>query len=254
MDVLGGTGINLLEEEQYQFSKFNTSFNSQQSGSQSGSINSGHSFTQFPPGSEGSFYGAGPANAAPEPNLHESQEAHQIAAAKKAWTDAAADLAVSRERELNNPFLEIRQLHMKTAKIARENGLQLRTDAQGTMGRMKLPEQFPNVGARVHTAVGPDGILTTTSGEFLPFDSLLVDQLALLSIATKQRLRVMIGDASRLAKGRREGTDGVVPEEWVDSAVPISLGNASVVQGTLRSGFESAVSPHSHAVKGTSIH
>ncbi len=66
MDVLGGTGIDLREEEQYTFQMYNNSFNSQLSGSQSGTISSGHSFTQFPPGDEASFYGAGPANAAVE--------------------------------------------------------------------------------------------------------------------------------------------------------------------------------------------
>lgn len=250
MDVLGGTGINLAEEEQYQSAKFNTTFNSQQSGSQSGYMSSGHSFTQFPPGSEGSFYGAGPANAAPEAAKTQSQAEYQCRVAEEAWKKASYGLALSRQGELSNPFLEIGSLHKKAVKVARDNGVALRTDGQASMGRMKLPEQFSTSGIKVNTAVGPDGIITTTQGSFLPFDSLLVDQLALLSIATKQRLRVLIGDAHRLAKGRQEGSDGLVPSEWAEVAVPSSTENVGVVpEGGPRSGWESAVSPHSNPVK-----
>ena len=53
MDVLGGTGIDLREEEQYTFQFPNSSFNSQQTGSQAGTISPSHSFTQFPPGDAG---------------------------------------------------------------------------------------------------------------------------------------------------------------------------------------------------------
>lgn len=248
MDVLGGTGIDLREEEQYTFQMYNSSFNSQRTGSQSGTISSGHSFTQFPPGDEVSFYGAGPANAKAEAANVKSQDEYSAKAADKAWRDAALNLAVSRQRELDNPFLHIGAVHQKMEKTAKENGLNLNIDSKGSMGTMKLPGDFPSTTVRIQTVAGPNGIIMTTSGKFVPYDSLLVDQLALMSIATKHRLRGLIEGAAKLAKGRQTGSHGVVPEEWADVAAPSASAN-TVVEGGLRSGWESAVSPRTNPLK-----
>lgn len=250
MDVLGGTGIDLREEEQYTFQMYNNSFNSQLSGSQSGTISSGHSFTQFPPGDEGSFYGAGPANATAEVNKTKSQDEYHRKIAEKAWYNAAHDLAVSRQRELNNPFLSVGNLHRKMEQIARENGLGLNTEVNKSMGTMKLPDAFPSPTVKVQSAVAPNGTITTTSGTFIPADSLLVDQLALISISTKHRLRGLLEDAARLAKGRQTGSHGAFPTIWADAAAPNQDENASLVtNGAPRSGWESAVSPRSNPLK-----
>jgi hypothetical protein len=249
MDVLGGTGIDLREEEQYTFQMHDSSFNSQQSGSQAGSISASQSFTQFPPGDEASFYGAGPANAAAEEPT-KSQNEHHAKAAEKAWRDAAHNLAVSRQRELNNPFLMIGTVHRKMEKVAREHGIGINTDVNGKMGTMKLPGDFPSPTVTTQTAVGPDGAITTTKGTFLPHDSLLVDQLALLSIATKHRLRGLIGDAARLAKERQRGSHGLIPDEWADVAAPSKAAHSSIVaEDAPRNGWESAISPGSNRLK-----
>jgi hypothetical protein len=252
MDVLGGTGIDLREEEQYTFQMYNTSFNSQQTGSQSGNISASHSFTQFPPADEASFYGAGPANAKAEAPNTKTQDEYHAKAADKAWRDAAHNLAVSRQRELNNPFLIVGTVHKKMEKIARENGIGLNTDANGKMGTMKLPGDFPSPTVKIQTAVGPDGSITNTNGIFIPYDSLLVDQLALMSIATKHRLRGLLEDATRLAKERQSGSHGLIPDEWADVAAPSNAAGASVVaDGASRSGWESAVSPPTNPLKRT---
>lgn len=250
MDVLGGTGIDLREEEQYTFQMYNTSFNSQLSGSQSGTISSGHSFTQFQPGDEASFYGAGPMNAAAERPVTKSQEEYHKKAADKAWHDAAHNLAVSRQKELSNPFLQVHSLQRKMEKITREHGLAMNVDVKGTMGYMKLPNQFAQRDLRAATTIG-DGVgLVTTSGQFIPPDSMLVDQVALLSIATKHRLRGLVEDATKLAKGRQTSSHGIIPEEWADVAVPSDLAGSSIAaEGGPRSGWESAVSPHSNPLK-----
>ena len=254
MDVLGGTGIDLREEEQYTFQMHDSSFNSQHSGSQAGSISTSHSFTQFPPGDEGSFYGAGPANTAAEAHT-KSQNEHHAKAAEKAWRDAAHNLAVSRQRELNNPFLMIMTVHKKMEKVAREHGIGVNTEANGKMGTMKLPGDFPSPKVTAQTAVGPNGAITTTKGAFLPHDSLLVDQLALLSIATKHRLRGMIEDAVKLSRGRQTSSHGLVPEEWADVAAPSKAAHSSIVpEDAPRTGWESAVSPHSNTLKRMSQH
>ena len=250
MDVLGGTGIDLREEEQYTFQLYNKSFNSQISGSQSGTISSGNSFTQFPPGDERSFYGAGPANAAAEVPHTQSEKEYYAHLADRIWIDSARDLAVSRQRELDNPFLNIASMTSKMKKISQENGITLNV-VDGNMGLMKRPGDFPSPSVTIKTAVGSNGAFTATSGNFLPYDSLLVDQVALISIATKHRLRALIEDAARLAKGRQITSHGVAPVEWVDVAAPTKNtgGFASGSEAVARSGIESAVSPHSNPLK-----
>ncbi|TVY21813.1 hypothetical protein LARI1_G000213 [Lachnellula arida] len=240
MDVLGGTGVDIREEEQYMYQ----SFNSQQSGSQSGTISSSHSFTQFPPGDERSFYGAGPANAAPDQVNGKSQEEYEKKAADKAWHDAARNISASRQRELSDPFLDTAHTQKKEQRIAQEHGLLLHLGPNGLMGQMTLPNQFSQSNVNVQTAVGPNGAMTATSGNFLSPESLVVDQLCLLSIATKHRLRGFIEEAAKLAKGRQTGSHGIVPSEWADAAAPASMSTA-VPEGGPRSGWESAVSPQS---------
>lgn len=248
MDVLGGTGIDLREEEQYTF-QLNSSFNSSTSGSHAGNISASHSFTQFPPGDESSFYGAGPANQ-PGEVPKESQDEYGKKAADKAWHDAARNLAISRQLELNNPFLNVVFVHKRMEKVAWEMGLRLNTDIKGGMGTMRLPEHFPERTVNVQTAVGPNGALTGTQGMFLPADSQLVDQLALLSIATKHRLRGLVEDATKLAKGRQTGSHGIVPSDWADVSAPSNtVTGVPAAEGAPRSGWESTVTPSDSPLK-----
>lgn len=138
------------------------------------------------------------------------------------------------------------------AKVARDNGLGLNVDSKGMMGTMRLPDSFSQRDVRVQTAIGPDSAMVLTNGTFLPNDTQLVDQLALLSIASKHRLRGLIEDASRLAKGRQTGSHGIIPEDWADAAAENTLATVSVVaEGAPRSGWESAISPHSKPLKRT---
>lgn len=250
MDVLGGTGVDLREEEQYTFQLYNDSFNSMLSGSHSGNISLSHSFTQFPPHDEASFFGSGPANVIGEKVDSISQDEYIQKAADIAWREAARNLHISRQRELDNPFLHVHLVHAKLRKLASEHGIELNTDSKGMMGIMTRPHAFPERDVRAQTAVGPDGIMVTTSGNFLPFDSMLVDQLALLSIATKHRLRGLVEDAVKLAKGRRTGSHGIIAEEWKDIAAPFDFEGSSIVRNdSVRMGWKSSVSPKSNSLK-----
>ncbi|POS85952.1 hypothetical protein EPUL_002858 [Erysiphe pulchra] len=250
MDVLGGTGVDLREEEQYTFQLYNDSFNSMLSGSHTGNISLSHSFTQFPPHDEASFFGAGPANVVGEVINSKTQDEYVQKAADIAWREAARNLHISRQRELDNPFLHVHLVHAKLRKLASEHGIELNTDSKGMMGIMTRPHAFPERDVRVQTAVGPDGIIVTTNGNFLPFDSMLVDQLALLSIATKHRLRGLVEDAVKLAKGRRTGSHGVISEEWKDIAIPFDLEGSTIAgNGSVRMGWESSVSSGSNPLK-----
>ena len=240
-DILGAVGIDLADEERYMLSQYRPAYDIPQAGSQVGNISASRAFTQFAPGGVGSFYGAGPANQPADPTKL-SQEEFQQKAADQAWYAAAQSLAVSRSKELNNPFLTVGKVQLRMAKIAKENGLSLNLGPNGAMGTMKLPQNFAKSTVNISSTVGPDGVLLTTSGTFLPEDSLLVDQLALLSISTKHRLRCLLEDASRLARGRRQTSHGVVPAEWADVAIPVKSSSA-MPDSDVRSGWESAVSP-----------
>jgi hypothetical protein len=235
MDILNGTGIDLKEEEQYMITH---SFNHEITKSHAGYASASHSYSQFAPGDAASFYGAGPANAAAESADGKSQEEYLQLAADRAWHDAARRLANSREREIYDPFLMTQLLQRKVDKAAREQGLSIRA------GGWVLPENFHNSTVDVRTAVGSNGALVQTNGAFLNQDAQLADQVALLSLATKQRLRGFIEDAAALAKGRQTGSHGIVPEEWKDVATPINLADTTIVpENGTRVGWESAVEP-----------
>jgi len=114
-----------------------------------------------------------------------------------------------------------------------------------------LPQDYPDKRMNLKTEMGPDGVgFTVTQGNFIPADSQLVDQIALISIATKQRLRGLISDAAKLAKARQQGSHGRIPSEWEPAAAPINVeSTVPVHEGALRAGWESAVSPHSNPLK-----
>lgn len=236
-----GTGIDLKEEEQYMI---NHSFNHELTNSHAGYSTASHSFTQFSPGDSASFFGAGPANAPGQLVDEKSQAEFEKLAADRAWHDAARRLAHSREREIYNPFLETMLLQQKVSKAAREQGLSILT------GGWMLPDSFQNTTVDVRTAVGPNGSLVQTQGPFISMDGQVADQVALLALATKQRLRGFIEDAAALAKGRQTGSHGIVPEDWTDVANAVDLAESTIVpENGLRVGWESAVHPRSTSRK-----
>jgi len=230
-DSLAGTGIDLRAEEQALADFYAGSF-------------AQDARTGLPanaPGSKASMYGAGWANQPAQPIDAESQEQFAVEAAKKAWDDAAQRLAVSRSNELREPFLQISSVHHRAEKIAKEHGLGLNLDLK--MGKFKQPVDFPHPKVVVSTQVGPDGAVVVTSGSFIPHDAYLADQLALLSIATKHRLRELIEEVVGVASNRQTTSNGDIPEEWADVAVPLQTGLDSLPEP------DSAVSPRSNSLK-----
>jgi hypothetical protein len=124
------------------------------------------------------------------------------------------------------------------------------------MGQFAQPRDFhasrQSVG--IQTASGPGVMMSNVNGNFVPNDAMLSDQVALLSLACKHRLRTLIEEASKVARGRQTGSHGVVPEEWSEVAVESHFAAASAVpEGDVRAGWESAVSPHSNGLPGMMI-
>ena len=223
MDILANAGIDLRAEE-----AFAASFHT-------------NSIGQQPQGAD-SFYGSGPANQPGSSTEGKTQEEIKKELADSAWKAASAKLAHSRQHELSHPHTHVGALWSKMDKIARENGLTLNTD-QGKMPKLKLPDSFERDIVLVEK-VGPEGTMIVAEGTFLPPDTALADQLALMSLATSTRIRMLLEEAYAISKARRLHSHGAVPTEFTDVAVAQPLVAGSVVQeNEPRQGWESAVSP-----------
>lgn len=218
--MLAGTGIDLRAEEQIAAEML---LNSQ---------DVTYGFPQYPPGPKDSFYGAGGMNQPPEHVQAQSQEELAAIAAKRAWDAASKKLAAARSQELNSPFLTVSVVHRKLEKFAKDQGLDLHLDyknAQNPQDRRRLAEDQPPPQVKVSTKTLPDGTIVTTSGSYVAQETFLADQLSLLSLACKQRLRTLTEDANRLSTNRQESSHGQIPDVWADVAAPLP-GMAAVEQ------------------------
>ncbi|KAI2632297.1 hypothetical protein GGR54DRAFT_582978 [Hypoxylon sp. NC1633] len=225
-DMLAGTGIDLVEEEEL--------------------LNS-YGPRRLLPGSRGTFFGAGPLNQPPEPTDGQTQEEFAVECADRVWNEAAARLAKTRSQEDASNFLDSAKLHIRMHDIAQKFDLTLnldtRSDGSKYAGRLMNPVDFPKPEVKIQVRSGPDGAIVSTMGSFIPPESMLIDQIVLLSQSTKHRLRELVGDANRAAITRQKTAHGQVPPEWVDVAdVQPPAANGSQNDGQ-RTGAESAVSP-----------
>lgn len=241
-DVLTGTGINLREEEAYSQNQFAYSQNSA-----SQAPFSSQNYTPYTTGSEGAFYGSGPASQVADDTLNKSQEEIERQVQEDAWHRAAHLLAQSRQEELADPFSQPKYMMSKMDRIARKAGIRINTSG-GSMGRLRVPGVDYDALIGITTAPTRDKqALTVTDGTILPVDGLVVDQIILLSLAAKLRTRGLLEDVVKVAKGRQMGSSGIVPTEWADIAVPVTGADgtiASVDPEAPRPGWESAISPH----------
>ncbi|UNI20164.1 hypothetical protein JDV02_006281 [Purpureocillium takamizusanense] len=221
-DSLAGTGIDLRAEEQYMSDLYSNALDSN-----TADARTGLAYNQA--GSKSTFYGAGPANQPAEPTSTSNQDELAAKAAERAWAESSMRLAVQRTQEINDPFLLVALLHQRADKIAREHGIGLNLEMKNPqpMGKMRLPEQFPQPQVTVRMEPGPDSAMVQTTGSYIPQESFLVDQLALTSIATKHRLRGLVEEACVIAIHRQKTSHGDVPKEWESAAAPM---NAEVLE------------------------
>lgn len=234
-----GTGIDLEEEAEYM-----------------NNLETRTGFTHLPAGGRDSFYGAGPANQAAESTDAKSQEEYAALLADRVWNEAARRLALTRSQELRQHLLEPGILHRRMYDVAQKFGLGLNLDLKPDgrsqyMGKFTQPVDFPKPELKMGFRLDTDGVATTaeTFGSFIPKEAFLVDQIALLSIATKERLRDLVSDANKIAETRQMSSHGAVPTEWVDAAnYPPPKINGTHTEDT-RTGAESAVSPRTNPLK-----
>ncbi|KAI1388213.1 uncharacterized protein F4822DRAFT_238645 [Hypoxylon trugodes] len=235
-DMLLGTGIDLDEEAEYMNNLDN------------------RGYPNYPPAGRDSFYGAGPANQPAQHTDAQTQEELAVETADRTWNEAAARLARTRSQEIGHFLLQPGTVHKRVQDVAQKFGLGLHLDLKPDTktpysGRMVNPVDFPKPEIKVISKPGPDGTMIQTLGSFIPTDSFLVDQLALLSISTKQHLRELLNDANKIATARQKTAHGVVPQEWEDAAAPKSTTANGVQPDGTRTGAESAVSPRTNPLK-----
>lgn len=214
-DSLLGTGVNIRDEENALAEYYAGSFGQD---ARSG-------LPANAPGSRASFYGAGFANQPGAPT-NVSQKEFEAAEAERAWNESAARLSAMRAVEANDPMLSFPQLHARMEKIADSHGLSLnldnKTNTQGVnVQKSRNPAEYPAPKVTVTTKTGPDGALVSVYGSVLPTDSYLIDQMALLSLGVKQRLRGLIQEADKMATHRQQSSHGVVPMCFAEDGIPL---------------------------------
>ena len=241
-DMLAGTGIN-LDEEAEKLNDFE--------------IREG--FPHHPPGGKDSFYGAGPANQPAQHTDARSPEELAAEAADEAWNAAARNLAIFRTNEMLHPFLEPGILHKRLQNRAIKYGLtlndELKPDGKNQyVGKLNNPADFPKPEIIVSTKEAADGTMVETHGSFIPHEAYLLEQIALLSLATKEHVRTLIGEANRISTTRQQTTHGTVPTEWIDAAALQQPSPNDTQPKSPQTGTESAVSPRAKPLKRKNEH
>ncbi|KZF23967.1 hypothetical protein L228DRAFT_266341 [Xylona heveae TC161] len=278
-DVIASSGIDIRDEEAAMYQSYlsndkpsaasfgsqgATSFNSTTSaGSAPGgyplstTTNEGYSVSLPIQAGPSAFYGTGPLSQPAAP----TKTPEELAAEK--WRLKARAINEKRQQHLSAPFLYTNTVRHKIGRRAFENGV--RVPMEGLYD--PIPEKIPaNRPVNSQSVVGSDGTtVSVVKGPSLIDETApLADILALISLATNERIRNLVEDAAALAKGRRVGSHGIVPPEWSDLAVgpgaestgaqPSGSAGASSTTATgNRQGWESAVSPRSMPMKRPSI-
>ena len=248
-DVLFGAGVDLREEEAALLrSKDNntSNLNFEDQLREASGVNAtakypfsrDNFYSSNQPGDRNSFYGAGTFNQRPQ----KEQSAEEAEEAKR--KHAARVNAEINQYHLNKPFLHAGCLQRRVYKEAHKLQVQLPVKD----GELLKPNQ-PRLAPQQITVVGPDGHDTVKiiKGEpLLALKNSLVDILNLMSLATEERLRTFIEDAATLARGRRIGSHGLVPQDLADLAVKKEDGGAAA---SLPTPSNSAVSPLENPLK-----
>lgn len=247
-DILTGTGIDLREEEAYSQSQFTFSQNA--TGTQSMAL-SNKIYSPYVAGPAEALYGSGLASQPAEHPGEISQEEWERKVAEEAWHVAAERMALSRQAELANPFSLPKIMQEKMRKTVQHSGLRMNFSRAGDMGPLKT-YMYKDLQASAATRASNGQAMIVTNGTALPQSALVVDQLILLSLATKQRTEQLLEEVVRLARGRQTGSSGFVSPEWIDSAVPANAADGTIVSTepeAPRIGWESAVSPRTNPLK-----
>lgn len=241
-DVLTGSGIDLREEESALLrprnDAQNLSFADQlrEASGVSYQPQRNNVYSSNVPGNRSTFYGAGSFN---QPAQQKTSEQLTEEAERKA-TRKEAEI---QQYHLNNPFLLAGNLHAKVEKEAQKLHVKLPVKSDDIL----KPHQ-PKIAPQQITVHGPDNndVLKIVRGEpLLGLKNTLADIYSLVSLAAEERLRMFVEDTVTLAKGRRIGSSGLVPQDMVELAAKQSNGDTAAALPM----SNSAVSPKDNPLK-----
>ncbi|KAI9747905.1 MAG: hypothetical protein M1815_003792 [Lichina confinis] len=240
-DVVAQSGINIKDEESYltaYFSKDRTAAASAQSQAVLGSpvvpgasalsaANPYHNPAHYTLGQQGTTLGGGSFIQPPiQQTTTEQFIQEQLSAGLRRQDEA-------KSHHLNNPFLQGASLKLRSVNRSFEKGVYLPpdglSDVQGTHPRTPAPT------ATTKHVAGPGGMsAAAVTSSVIPKDSRTAEILTLLSLAAEARMRGLVESAAALAKGRRAGSQGVVPADWADLAVSNGIEPAAPVDTCAR--------------------
>lgn len=228
-DVMFGSGIDLREEEAAL-----TRASQRPTVPRRNFYQQNNFYSQNLPGDRSTFYGAGTFNQPAVPSNFDSENA-QTAKTRRIRRDAEIKAFHN-----NNPFLRGGSLNSRIKKRIQESQLVVPNE-----GLNKAIDQTP----RQMAISGPDGndVMKLVMGQdLLDINKPLDHILALLSLATEERIRTIVEDAATLAKGRRAGSHSVIPSDLRDLAV---LDGAPETLAVLPTPDNGAVSPTANPLK-----
>lgn len=197
-DVLVGSGIDLREEEAAMYRSM------PEQPARPYPFPRDHYYSPHVPGDRSSFYGAGTFNQAP----YQSSESI-IEAEKKRAVRRREEI---RQYHLNQPFLLTGNLRRRFDREKNKNHVRFDDSGLWTPRAPMAPREYH--------IVGPDGnhvLRLLHQQDILQKDTTLAEILALISLATEERLRVLIEDAALLARERKSGSLGMVPPDLAPS-------------------------------------
>lgn len=208
-DVLTASGIDLKEEENYLAGTYRPAGSTPTTASTfAGGNQQGIGLGILPPGG---LPGSGPLSKDPVSDKTVEQELlekHQ---------KAAREHAARKQAHLSDPFLHPNVLRYRLDKLTKRTGIHLSAD-----GVSEKPSDVPRA---VQTAVivshtaDPSGIVSTKANCIVDPKAPLAELITLLSLATQERIRGILEDSLSFSRGRRTGSDGVVPPDWGDLAI-----------------------------------
>ena len=239
--MVAQSGINIKDEESYltaYFSKDRTAAASAQSQAVLGSpvvpgasalsaANPYHNPAHYTLGQQGTTLGGGSFIQPPiQQTTTEQFIQEQLSAGLRRQDEA-------KSHHLNNPFLQGASLKLRSVNRSFEKGVYLPpdglSDVQGTHPRTPAPT------ATTKHVAGPGGMsAAAVTSSVIPKDSRTAEILTLLSLAAEARMRGLVESAAALAKGRRAGSQGVVPADWADLAVSNGIEPAAPVDTCAR--------------------
>ena len=221
-DVINAAGVDVTAEENYlantyrnvrTFGYQNESFGS----TSSATISPNTSFSQLSQSLNGhpALHGIGPSS---QPS--QSQEAIERELKRKHET-AARVHAETTQDHLKSSFLLLNVIRHKIHQRAYENGVVLDLaglfDPVQTLQPSAASPYSPNT--TVMGGQNGTGIVSAKAHALLQPNANIADMLALVSLATNERVRSLLEDAYGYSRGRRANADGVVPPEWSDLAL-----------------------------------